>query len=203
MLDLLRDSSGEWLKLEAYLADYETRFAAADGHGTWKLERIQHFRSPEEPSWAAFAKGNWDESLRLMEVEREGLENLARESAARGIHLHRVRIVEEPIIPYLQWELYWLRMDEECGARIKVVSAERVKQYEQDEPLPELLVVGATTVYRTVYSDAGQAEGAFRYTGADIVKRSVEFIRDLYRDGEEMGAFFARKVAHLPPPRGE
>lgn len=204
MLDIFDGLSGDLLALDVYLEDLERRrLGSREGYNSWKLERQQHFSEPNEPSWIAFSQGHWDESLRLIEAEREGLKKYYQEAADRGVCLYRVRVVEEPIVPYLQWELNFLRLEEECGEKIRIVGLEQVRQFEAKSPLPELLTAGTDTVYRILYSERGIPEAAVRFVDSEVTLHCIEFIRRLYAVGEELSSFFTRKVVHLEPPRME
>jgi hypothetical protein len=203
MLDFLDDSSGERLALRSYRDDYNKRISAAAGSESWKFERQQHFREPGFASWEAFARGDWDRSLELIENERKGLEELARQAADEGLRLLRVRVVEEPIDPYLQWELHLLRIRAEYGEEIRVIGPERISQFEADGPLPELLTIGSDTLYRILYDGDGILDGGVRFTDRVTVTRATAFIESLYEAGEDMGSYFQRKIAWLEPPSRE
>jgi hypothetical protein len=194
------DRSGERLELEAYLDDFDTRFWAVGADGVWKLERQQQFRQPESPSWVAFSHGEWDEALRLLESNRSGLEDEFRKISEAGSTVQRVRVVEEPIVPYLQWELHSLRLRAQCGENIRIVDPRQVAKFEPEKPLPEIVTLGSTVLYRLVYTNQGLLDGAVRFTDPDTVARWREFIERLYRDGEDLESFFDRSVAGLNPP---
>jgi hypothetical protein len=200
MLDLLDRASGKPLAQQDYRADYAQRFAASDGYDSWKLERRQHFREQRSPSRDAFAHGDWDEALRLLEDRRPTLEKLCQDSADRGIDLYRVRVVEKPLTPYLQWELHSLRISAESGEKIRVIGPNQVEQFEQDGLLPELLTVGADTVYGVCYDENGVPNGAIRFIDAETAARCNKFMESLYDVGEDLASFFEREVAPLEPP---
>lgn len=200
----LGELAGERLSLPDYRADFGARQWEIGGQDSWKLERQQHFREPGFASWKAFTEGNWARSLRLVEDEREFLTEFSGKARDLGIGLYRVRVVEQPIIPYLQWELHLLRLRAECGELIRVVSPDQVRDYEPDGArLPELITLGSSTLYRVIYDDHGELDGAVKITSPRQVARATEFIRSLYAQGEDLAAFFQRAVAPLPPPRGE
>ncbi|GAB3476844.1 DUF6879 family protein [Amycolatopsis cihanbeyliensis] len=201
MPDLIDDSTGERLSVEDYVRDFDQRFADAEGHESWKLERKQHFRQPGNASWDAFSAGEWGKALQLIEGKREQLDELAKEDESRGITLFRVRVVAEPIVPYLQWELHSLRLRSECGERIRVVPPEQVAEFEDEEELPELLTVGDDTVYKILYDEDGVLEGAVRFIDRTTATRCADFIEKIYANGEELAEYFDRRVAPLDPPR--
>lgn len=200
MLDLFDGVSGEPLSQADYQSDYNERFAKSDGYDSWKLERLQHFEQPQEARWEAFARGDWNQALRLLEDRRPNLEKLCKDSADRGIDLYRVRVVELPLTPYLQWELHSLRISAESGEKIRVIGPNQIEQFERDGLLPELLTVGADTVYEICYDESGVPAGAIRFIDSETTARCNKFMESLYDAGEELASFFEREVAHLEPP---
>lgn len=196
----LDDSRGEHLPLAAYRDDFRRRQWTIDGDDSWKLERGQHFVEPGFPSWDAFARGDWSTALRLIEQEREWLEEFSAKARRKNIGLYRLRVVEEPITPYLQWELHLLNLRAQCGEAIRVVHTGAVAAHERSEPLPELVTLGPTTLYQVLYDDEGELAGAIRFTAPDLVENAVQVTRHLYAQGEDVESYFQRKVAELPPP---
>jgi hypothetical protein len=114
-----------------------------------------------------------------------------------------VRIVEEPLTPYLQWELHGLRVRDEVVGGLRVLKADKLSGLEELAPLPELVALGGHTLYRVVYDGEGPADGAVRFVDDSLVAEWSEFIRDLYDEAEELSTYFERDVAPLPPPRLE
>jgi len=196
-------TGGEWLTSDEYSRDFAQRDARVVDRDSWKLERRQHFQEESNASWEAMRRGDWEESLRLIESRRERLLRIEQEENARGHFFHRIRIVEQPLTAYMQWELHSLRLRDECGERIRVMDVEKVTPLERRGHLPEMVVLGGQTLYEVRYTDDGIAEGAFRHTAPDIVAHYDAFLRRLHHQGEEIQAFFDREVAHLPPPSPE
>lgn len=201
-LGVLQDTDGIRLGLDEYRVEFRDR-QWQSGTESWKLERQQHFREPGFPSWEAFASGDWEGALRLMEEEREFLQDFFARARAFGMDLYRVRVVEKPVDPYLQWELHLLKIRAECGERIRVISPDRLGDTESDRPLPELVNLGPRTLYRIIYDDQGVLSGAIRYSDPIVVADAVDTMRGLHKQGEDITAYFAREIAPLPPPRGE
>ncbi|MFI5845846.1 DUF6879 family protein [Catenuloplanes sp. NPDC051500] len=201
MPDLLGDVPGERLELDAYYADFNEKLWSTSAPGFWKLERQQFFKEPGNPSWEAFAKGDWKESMRLIEAGRSEMIDYYRKIEDHGFVNRRVRVVERPIIPYLQWELHVLRMRDQYGGKVRVVTGEQVAAFEPDAPLPEIYTHGTSTMYQAVYGDDGVLDHARRFTDRDLVIRCQRLIQDLYDVGQPLEQFFAEHVAPLPPPR--
>ncbi|MPY53345.1 DUF6879 family protein [Streptomyces acidicola] len=204
MLDLripaLPDELGDRLTRQDYKRDFrERRTAIRDGE-SWKLERLQHFEETNDDSRDALRTGDWPEALRLFEAERDALRRKAREEESRGAVFHRIRVVEEPLTPYVQWELHWLRLSAECGHSVRVLPASAIASAEADGSLPELNLLDGRTLFRVLYTDTGQPDGAIRFTDPRTVRRWTDYLRYVYEAAEDVQAYFDRAVAHLPPP---
>lgn len=200
----LRAALGEPLEQDVYKKDFRQRMSTIHGQDVWKLERRQAFREPGAANWEAFARGDWAESLRLTEARRESIRQYLERNRMRGVGIYRVRVVERPIIPYVQFELASLRVRAECGAAIRVVGPQAVEVLETDgKPLPELVSVGDETLYEIRYDATGVPDGAVRYADAELVARFRAACRELFDAGEDVRSFHAREVAHLPPPPAE
>jgi hypothetical protein len=204
MLDLhaplLPAGPGERLTRDAYRSDFKSRRYAVRNSDSWKLERRQHFEEIGDPSREALRRGQWDEALRLIEAARDSRREAALDDFRRGSAFHRVRVVEEPLTPYVQWELHSLRMSAECGHLIRVIPATAVTSSETHGLLPELTVLNDRVLYRVLYDEAGRPDGAVRYTDTGIVSRWSAYVREVYAAGEDLLSYFDRAVAHLPPP---
>ncbi|WP_066944596.1 DUF6879 family protein [Streptomyces lushanensis] len=191
---------GERLVRDVYKRDFRERYEAIRHADSWKLERRQHFEEKGSPSRDALSRGDWAEALRLIDARREDLIASALDDERRGSRFHRVRVVEKPLTPYLQWELHSLRQRAECDERIRTVDAEMVAASESEKILPELVVLGGHTLYEVLYTESGESCGAVRHTAPDVVGIWEGYIKELYRAGEDVETYFAREVAHLPPP---
>lgn len=196
----LPDELGERLTREDYKRDFRERRSAIRDGESWKLERLQHFEETNDDSREALRQGDWPAVLRLFEAERDALVRRARDEMARGAVFHRIRVVEEPLTPYVQWELHWLRLSAECGHSIRVLPAPAVAAMEGDALLPELNVLDGRVLYRVLYTDAGRPDGAIRFTDPSTVTNWTVNLRDLYAAAEDIQAYFDRAVADLPPP---
>ncbi|RYJ31108.1 hypothetical protein CU044_0751 [Streptomyces sp. L-9-10] len=200
MLSALADATGDRLELDAYLEDFDQHFWRAGRAGFWKLERQQTFREPGVKSWEAFFRGEWGTALSLISEQRGHYERYFRKIADHGFGLHRVRVVEEPISPYLQWELHLLRLKEQCGEDTRVVGLDDIALLEPDGALPEIAIIGSSVLYEIVYDGEGNLAGGIRYTDSGAIAECRRIIRDLHGSGERLDSFFGRRVASLPAP---
>ncbi|SFC21294.1 DUF6879 family protein [Streptomyces aidingensis] len=196
----LRRSAGERLTREVYRPDFRRRMEALRDSGFWKLERRQHFEEIGSASRDALRRGDWAAALRLFDERRPQLAQEKQKDAQRGLVKYRVRIVRQPLSPYVQWELHSLRQQAEYGTRVRVVRTEQLGGLEAAGPLPELVSLGGQVLYEVCYTRDGVPDGAIRFTAPDTVRRAEELIKGLYRIGEDIAPYFAREVAPLPPP---
>jgi hypothetical protein len=144
----------------------------------WKLERGQTFAEPGDASWEAFNRGEWAESMHRLEVRRDDLLSYHREASEAGVSTYRIRVVEKPLSAYLQWELSLLKIRDETGGPIRVISRSEVAEFETDGPLPEIYAFGDQVMYQAVYDYSGVLECALKYTDLGLVARSRDSSAD-------------------------
>ncbi|MDT0441851.1 DUF6879 family protein [Streptomyces johnsoniae] len=196
----LGPAGGERLGPDEYDSDFDRYEDEVRDRDSWKLEREQFFDEDDDPSFRAFRRGEWANALRLLAAESPALRESAASDHARGSVFRRVRIVEEPLTPYVQWELHALRVQAENGLPVRVVTADAVGHLEREGPLPELVTLGGLVLYRVMYTAAGVPDGAIRYTDVDRIRQWERFIAALYERGEDVTSYVERHVAHLPAP---
>lgn len=144
--------------------------------------------------------GDWDRALQLYERQRPALRDLAAKAARHGSAFRRVRVVEEPISPYLQWELHCLKVRAEYGEHIRVIAADAIAEHENPYQLPEFVSLCGKVLYQTLYTADGSPDGGIRYSEPHVVAAYEGLAGFLYQTGEDVARYFERKVAHLPAP---
>ncbi|MFK0141444.1 DUF6879 family protein [Streptomyces murinus] len=199
MFDSFPHGVSERLDRPTYHADFWRVRASGIRHMN-KLERGQEFKERGFASWEAFAAGEWDRALSLVQEKRDGYERQFREAARLGILERRLRVVEFPVTPYVQWELHVLRMRVELGDHIKVLDARKISDIEQDRPVPEVVILGEVAMYEVVYDDDGNAAGANRFTDPALIRETSAGFEALYERGDDFHDFFDREIAPLAPP---
>ncbi|MFE7295092.1 DUF6879 family protein [Streptomyces sp. NPDC057579] len=186
-------------KRSDYLDDFG-RFYESDIRLLAKVERGQTFKEQGSPSWDAFASGDWAGALRLIEAERASVAAYIEDAARRGLAFRRLRIVEFPVTPNLQWEMNSFRLRSELGEEIRVLDAREIADLERDGPLPEVVVLGNSVMYAVIYDEELKGAGARRFIDPQQIATTVTEFESLYRKGDEFSEFFEREIAPLGPP---
>jgi hypothetical protein len=191
----LRAAEGIVMPAEEYLTEF--RAARRRFHGVvWKLERAQYFHEPDDASFRAMAEGDWERSLELIEQTRD---SYAGEYAGLA-EFRRLRVVDPPLTPYMQWELHYLAARAGVGERGRVVEAPAVRRFESAGPLPELLIFDGSLTYEVLYDEAGAHVGGRRVTDPDVIRPCLSIMGSWYEHGEDIRAYVQREVVPLPPP---
>ncbi|GFH34918.1 MULTISPECIES: DUF6879 family protein [Streptomyces] len=201
MFDSFPGGASERLDRPTYHADLGRIYSGAGIGFLNKLERGQHFQERGFPSWEAFAAGDWERALTLADERREDYAQELHKASRSGVGHRRLRVVEFPVTPYVQWELHVLRVRVDVGDDIKVLDARDIAGIERIRPVPEVVVLGDAVMYEVVYDDEGNADGANRYTDRSLIRETNAGFDALYERGEEFHAFFDREIAPLEPPQ--
>ncbi|MFF1955810.1 DUF6879 family protein [Streptomyces sp. NPDC058220] len=199
MFDLFHSGSSERLSRPKYHEDFRRIYESGITFVN-KLERGQHFQERGFASWEAFAAGEWDRALSLVEEKRDVYAGQFEKAARLGVHERRLRVVEFPVTPYVQWEFFVLRLRVELGDDITVMDARQISDIERTGRAPEAVILGDTVMYEVVYDGDGNADGANRFADPALIKETSEGFDALYARAEPFFDFFEREIAPLPPP---
>ncbi|MDK1343788.1 hypothetical protein QNO09_10800 [Streptomyces sp. 378] len=200
MFDSFPDGASQRLDRPTYHADLSRIYSSGIGFLN-KLERGQHFQEHGFPSWEAFADGDWERALSLADERRDDYAQEIRKASRLGVTHRRLRVVEFPITPYVQWELFVLRVRVDVGDDIKVLDARDISNIEQTRPVPEVVILGDVAMYEVVYDEDGNAAGANRYRDRSLIRETNAGFDALYECGEGFHEFFNREIATLAPPQ--
>lgn len=199
MFDSFPDGEFERLARPAYHEDFYRILKSGIGHQR-KLERGQHFQERGFASWEAFAAGRWKEALALVEEKRTVYARQFAEAEGLGITQRRLRVVEFPVTPYVQWELHVLRLRVEVGDPIRVLDARTIAEIERRRTVPEVVILGDVVMYEVQYDHEGNADGAKRYGDPALIAETTAGFDALYARAESFDAFFEREIVPLPQP---
>ncbi|HLS32763.1 MAG TPA: hypothetical protein VK039_04160 [Brevibacterium sp.] len=199
MLERIPQPPGTMLARPAYHADFDTEFTPLTGV-LWKLERAQTYQEHGDASWEAFIAGDWERSLVLNDEERDGARAQAKSLREQGVEIRRLRIVEKPVTPYVQWEMQYFRILAEEGFPLRVLEADSIAQYERSGPLPDLNLLGDRVLYHIVQEPDGTPAGARRIDDPDSIAGVRRAMESLFEEAEPVLDYFHREVAPLPAP---
>ncbi|GGP69414.1 DUF6879 family protein [Saccharothrix coeruleofusca] len=188
---------GERLSLDEYSDDFDRYFWAVGAADCWKIERTQVFVEEDDPSYDAFAAGDWERALELIERRRDEQREHQRRVAEHGVTLRRVRVVEEPLAGYVLWELHSLRQRAELGERIRVVDATSLAR--AGRPVVDVVGIDERVAYQVLYTPEGAAVGAVAARDHEQVAAWRGVFERLYADGEPVADYFDRRVAGERP----
>ncbi|MFI6734157.1 DUF6879 family protein [Nonomuraea sp. NPDC050451] len=192
MLERIHEISGVLLSADGYLDDFWPNFRNIDDV-FWKLQRIQRFEAGE-PSWLAMMDGDWERSLKLVD-------DTGAEGRGGAYPCRRIRIVEQPVTPYLQWEMHVLALRVEVAEQVRVLDAGEVSDLEIDRLLPELVVLGSSVMYEVTYDASGTHSGARRIDDPDVIAACRGELDKLFAAGEDFRAYYEREIVPMPAPR--
>lgn len=199
MLDRVPTAPGEFLALADYLADFRQEFERG-GDVFTKFERRQTFREPGDASWEAFAAGDWPTAMERNEADRPEAAAMVARYRTFGYVPQRIRVVEFPISPYLQWEMQFLRLLAEQGQDLRVLRAEQLSDLEHAGLLPEVVLLGDRVLYEVDYDATGTVTGGRRIEDREVIAGCRAQLARLFEQGEPLSTFFDAHVAPLPAP---
>ncbi|MEU1296975.1 MULTISPECIES: DUF6879 family protein [unclassified Streptomyces] len=200
MFDSFPHAASERMDRPTYHADFR-RVHASGIRSLRKLERGQEFKERGFASWEAFSAGEWDRALELVEDKREVYARQFREAARLHVLERRLRVVDFPVTPYVQWEMHVLRLRVELGDHIKVLDAREIRDVERERDVPEVVILGDVALYEVLYDADGNAMGANRYTDQELIRETSAGFEALYARADDFTTFFDREIAPLAPPR--
>ncbi|WP_042396853.1 DUF6879 family protein [Streptacidiphilus carbonis] len=200
MREILEQSQGMKVDIPTYFVEFDRAFWRIGSAGFWKLECRQDYQETKSASWEAFRRGDWSGSLRLFHEQRSEFEAYYARISAVGFLHHRARVVEEPVTPYLQWELHLLQTKDQYGEGVSILTTDRLAALGVTAPLPDVVVLGREVAYEVHYTDQGQLDGATRHSARAVVDDARAFIQRLHGDGEPLASYFPRAIAGLRPP---
>jgi hypothetical protein len=193
MFDKVRTGSFDYLPHRPYLDDFNRNFGNVGN--IRKLERGQNFNERGFASWEAFAAGDWNTALALADERRDAYVEFFKRPVAH----RRLRVVEFPVTPYVQWEMQVLRLRVELGEQIRVLDTRTIVDVESDAAVPEIVILGDKVLYQVLY-ESGDAAGARRFTDPALVSEALADFDVLFARGEAFVEFFDREIRPLPPP---
>ncbi|MFC4035947.1 DUF6879 family protein [Streptomyces polygonati] len=199
MFDSFPHGVSERLERSRYHEEFYRLFKSGVG-SLDKLERGQNFKERGFASWEAFAAGEWERALSLIDERREAYARQVQDGERLGIAQRRLRVVEFPVTTYVQWEMHVLSVRVDTGDPIKAIDARTIADIEEHHLVPEVVIFGDLVMFEVRYDDDGNADGANRFTDTALIKETKAGFDTLYGRAEDFTTFFDREIAPLAPP---
>src|SRR4051794_16133177 len=125
------------------LDEFGARFAGAWSRLQFrflKLECRQTYQEREtNTSQEAYNKGEVGKARELLRQEAEADRPLYKDMKARGLDYARIRLIQQPLTPYLEYELMAYRIREDMGETIEIVRCGRELNLPNDKYFDFLL----------------------------------------------------------------
>ncbi|MEV6349841.1 DUF6879 family protein [Actinoplanes sp. NPDC051851] len=159
-----------------------------------KLECWQRYWEAEDNrSQAAYDRGDLDTAGDLLRAEAEADRPLYQDVRTRGIEYARVRLLQEPLTPYLKYELLSYRIRVDLGENIEVVRCNDAAHL-PDERHFDFLLFDQTTALIHDYGTAevGQQTGGWLTRDSEVITRLEQTVADLRQQAVPLHQYLAR-----------
>jgi hypothetical protein len=134
-----------------------------------KIECWQAYRELEgNTSQSAYGSGEVDRARELLRHEAEADRPLYEDIKARHIDYARIRLVQEPLTPYLEYELMAYRIRAEMGEDIEVVRCGQELKLPNEDYFDFLLFDRHTALIHD-YGDDGLQRGGWITEDAEVI----------------------------------
>ncbi|MFD8527570.1 DUF6879 family protein [Streptosporangium canum] len=152
--------SGRRLNLDEFGACFLEAWSRTESRFL-KLECWQSYREREvTTSQAAHERGDVQEARRLLRQESETERSLYEDVERKGIDYARIRLIQEPLTPYLDYELIAYRIRAEMGEAIEIVRCAPSMRLPDEEHFDFLLFDRHTALIHD-YGDIGLQSGGW------------------------------------------
>lgn len=110
------------------LDEFGRQFSKAWSRIEWRFLKLECWQAYQEldanKSQEAYRRGDLDQAMELLRKEAETDRRLYDDIRSRGIDYSRIRLVQEPLSPYLDYELVAYRV---CPVTVRTVPAYRIR----------------------------------------------------------------------------
>jgi hypothetical protein len=159
-----------------------------------KLECWQAYHeSDTNESQAAYNRGDTEAARELLRREADADRLLYEDVRRRAIEYARVRLVQEPLTPYLEYELLSYRIRADLGERIEVVSCEPGRRLPDEQRFDFLLFDRRTALihdYGTV--EVGRQTGGWLTHQPDVITSLESVVTGLRRQAVPLQRYLGK-----------
>lgn len=161
--------------------DFFEKFAILMGRTTqsvFKLETMQTYQEPGNPSFEAFQRGDFDEAVRLCWTVRQQQErDHSVMMCQKAISWTRIHLVEKPLTDYLKWELETYNVSVKYGERILIADITDQQQGSYFRKLTDFIIFDDRAVMAHNYDRDGLIQGGWIVDQPSQVQKYSEAIK--------------------------
>lgn len=169
---------------DRYWRSLETRF--------FKFERLQTYQEAGNASLQAFLEGRRSEAMELLGDYRHGDAEYYEAACRKDVHVVRVRAVEQPLSPYLQWEFASYHVSARYGERILVIDLTEESAAEASAA-SDFLLFDTRVALVLNYGAGGLLRGAWLLDSPQHVQPYAELAARLIRAAVPLAVFERRQ----------
>jgi hypothetical protein len=160
--------SGRRLDLEEFGTEFAQTWPRTEERFL-KLETWQSYRERDiTTSQVAYERGDIREAERLLQQESDTERWLYEDVRARNIDYARIRLVQEPLTPYLVYEFIAYRIRQKIGENIEIVRCDPLMRFPDDEHFDFLLFDRHTALIHD-YGEIGLQTGGWITHDSDVI----------------------------------
>lgn len=166
--------SDTYISVEDFGATFRELFAETKQE-FFKVERLQEYQEPENPSFVAYMMGNIEEATALLVEGLSSSADFFRQTAERNLLYTRVRLAELPLSQYLKWEFMSYQVSARYGERILVNDISNLPEQSSLKSGGDYVMFDNRIVLRHNYNSSGLLEGAWLIERKEDVEKYKAF----------------------------
>jgi hypothetical protein len=166
------------------LDQFGAEFTHAWSRLEWRFLKLECWQAYQEleasESQAAYQQGDIHAARELLQQEAKGDRPLYEDVKRRNIEYARVRLLQEPLSPYLEYELLSYRIRADLGENIEVVTCEPALRLPDEHHFDFLLFDRRTALIHDYGTDEiGRQTGGWLTREPQIIARLEEIAATL------------------------
>jgi hypothetical protein len=189
----------EWARTDSLrltLDEFQSRFSDAWSKLDSRFLKLECWQSYQEAegseSQEAYNRGNIATARDLLLREAEADRPLYEDVTARGIDYARIRLVQEPVTPYLKYELIAYEIRAAMGENIEVVRFDPVLRLPNEDHFDFLLFDQHTALIHDYGSgDSGVQTGGWLTHSMDVITSLEQEALKLRRNAVPLPRYLA------------
>lgn len=160
--------------------------------GFQKLEVRQWFSEPEDPSFQAYARNDLALARQELRSRISDQRDLYDQISQKNLPLIRMRFVEMPLHPYLEYEFISYPISASFGERILVLQKSNVdNDILQDPYFRDMNFFPGVGLLLHIYDDSGVQQGGYLVTSAVELSLVEKLFSKLFPVTITLGSFLA------------